>query len=68
MLATISVPALVLVGRYDVICGVHWVEALHDGIAGSRLVIFERSGHFGHLEEPAAFAGAVVEFAKGLDV
>ncbi|WP_370542247.1 alpha/beta fold hydrolase [Amycolatopsis sp. FDAARGOS 1241] len=49
-------------------CGVHWVEALHDGIAGSRLVIFERSGHFGHLEEPAAFAGAVVEFAKGLDV
>ncbi|MFI5612420.1 alpha/beta fold hydrolase [Amycolatopsis sp. NPDC051903] len=68
VLGTIRVPALVLVGRFDVICGVHWAQALHDGIPGSRLVIFEHSGHFGHLEEPAAFADAVVDFAKGLDV
>ncbi|MEV4602140.1 alpha/beta hydrolase [Amycolatopsis sp. NPDC049253] len=67
VLNTIGVPALVVVGRYDVICGVRWGRELHDGIPGSRLVVLEHSGHFGHLEEPALFADAVVGFAKGLD-
>lgn len=36
--------------------------AVHAGIPDSRLVVFERSGHFAHLEEPEAFARAVVDF------
>jgi pimeloyl-ACP methyl ester carboxylesterase len=32
------------------------------GIPDSRLVVFERSGHFAHLEEPEALARAVVDF------
>ncbi|WP_393087498.1 alpha/beta fold hydrolase [Streptomyces sp. LN704] len=61
-LGSLTVPALVVVGRYDVICGVRWAEALHRLIPGSDLLILENSGHFGHLEEPEAFARAVTRF------
>ncbi|MET7488913.1 alpha/beta hydrolase [Streptomyces sp. NPDC005538] len=61
-LGSLTVPALVLVGRHDFICGVRWAEELHRLIPGSQLVILENSGHFGHLEEPAAFARAVTAF------
>ncbi|WP_328676532.1 alpha/beta fold hydrolase [Streptomyces sp. NBC_00343] len=63
-LGSLTVPALVLVGRHDVICGVRWAEELHELIPGSELVIFEDSGHFGHLEEPEAFAKAVTAFVE----
>ncbi|MET7572374.1 alpha/beta hydrolase [Streptomyces sp. NPDC005492] len=61
-LGSLSVPALVLVGRHDFICGVRWAEELHRLIPGSELVILENSGHFGHLEEPEAFVSAVTAF------
>ncbi|MFJ2394493.1 alpha/beta fold hydrolase [Streptomyces sp. NPDC087843] len=61
-LDSLSVPALVVVGRHDVICGVRWAEELHRLIPGSDLLILENSGHFGHLEEPEAFARAVTRF------
>ena len=63
-LGSLTVPALVLVGRHDVICGVRWAEELHELVPGSELVIFENSGHFGHLEEPEAFAKAVTAFVE----
>jgi pimeloyl-ACP methyl ester carboxylesterase len=43
---------------------VRWAEELHELIPGSELVILENSGHFGHLEEPEAFAKAVVAFVE----
>lgn len=61
-LGSLTVPALVVVGRHDVICGVRWAEELHRLIPGSELLILEKSGHFGHLEEPEAFAQAVTRF------
>ena len=61
-LTSLTLPALVVVGRYDVICGVRWAEELNQLIPGSELLILENSGHFGHLEEPAAFARAVTDF------
>ena len=63
-LGSLTVPTLVLVGRHDVICGVRWAEELHELIPGSELVILENSGHFGHLEEPEAFAKAVRAFVE----
>jgi pimeloyl-ACP methyl ester carboxylesterase len=63
-LATIAVPTLVLVGADDFICGEKWARQLHDGIPGSELVVLADSGHFGHLEEPAAFFGAILGFAS----
>jgi proline iminopeptidase len=32
---------------------------MHEGIPNSELVIFERSGHAAHVEEPEAFFDAV---------
>ncbi|MBE8516863.1 alpha/beta hydrolase [Amycolatopsis sp. H6(2020)] len=65
MLGSLAVPALVVVGRFDVICGVRWAHELADLIPGSRLVVLEHSGHFGHLEEPELFGQAVAEFVTG---
>jgi proline iminopeptidase len=65
-LSSIKIPTLVIVGRHDVICGPRWAQVLHEGIAGSVLVILENSGHLGHLEEPDTFANAVVTFTGKL--
>jgi pimeloyl-ACP methyl ester carboxylesterase len=62
VLGSVTVPALVIVGRLDPICGVRWAEELNKLIPGSQLVILERSGHFGHVEEPEAFTRAVTAF------
>ncbi|GAA1642224.1 alpha/beta fold hydrolase [Actinoplanes couchii] len=59
-LPLITAPTVVISGRHDFICGPAWADMLHQGIAGSRLVTLENSGHFGQIEEPAAFLDAVV--------
>ncbi|MFE3257262.1 alpha/beta fold hydrolase [Nocardia sp. NPDC059091] len=61
-LPNLTVPALVIVGRHDVICGPRWGLELHELIPNSRLVVLEHSGHLGHLEEPQRFDHAVREF------
>jgi proline iminopeptidase len=62
LLAGLTVPALVVAGRYDVICGERWGREIHDLVAGSRLLILGESGHMGHIEEPQKFAVAVTAF------
>ena len=64
VLNSLTVDTLVLVGRHDFICGPRWSEELHKLIPGSRLVVLEQSGHFGHLEQPAEFTRAVVDFVR----
>lgn len=61
-LQSLSVPALVLVGDHDFICGPKWGENLHDSCSNSELVHFAQSGHFAHLEQPEEFLGAVLAF------
>ncbi|MET9121179.1 alpha/beta hydrolase [Streptomyces sp. NPDC004528] len=61
-LGKVGIPALILVGRHDWICPVRWAEEMHAEIAGSRLTVFESSGHFAHLEEPGAFVRTVTGF------
>ena len=61
-LGSLAVPALVIVGRHDVVCGVRWAEELDELIPDSRLVVLENSGHLGNVEEPDAFAEAVLAF------
>jgi proline iminopeptidase len=65
-LAKLHVPALVIVGRHDAITSPRFADELHAALPGSRLVVLEHSGHMGHLEEPAEFARAVVEFVTAL--
>lgn len=60
----LEVPALVIVGRHDVICGPRWSQELHELIPDSRLVVLENSGHLGHIEEPELFSEAVRNFVR----
>lgn len=62
-LRQLAVPALVLVGQHDFICGPRWADMLHDLIPHSRLVPFNRSGHFAHIEQPKEFVEAVTSFS-----
>jgi proline iminopeptidase len=61
-LAEIAVPTLVLVGAADFICPENSARQLYDGIPSAELVVLRESGHFGHIEEPAAFQDAVLRF------
>ena len=65
-LREINVPTLILVGARDFVCSPKFAEAMHGGIAGSRLVVLAHSGHMGHVEEPAAFTGAITAFLTSL--
>jgi pimeloyl-ACP methyl ester carboxylesterase len=55
-------PTLILWGQRDRIIPVDHARAAHRAIPGSRLTIFERSGHFPHVEEPTPFISALIEF------
>lgn len=63
-LGEISAPTLILVGRDDFICPPSQSKLMHERIPNSELVIFEKSGHFAHVEEPEAFFDAVREWIK----
>jgi len=61
-LASIRVPTLVVWGREDEMIPLAAGEMLRDGIAGARLVVFDHCGHLPHVEMPAEFTRAVLEF------
>lgn len=61
-LGSIKAPALIVVGRYDVITPVEDSEELHQGIKGSELAVFEKSGHNPPSDEPEAFQDRVSAF------
>lgn len=58
-------PALIITGRYDMNVAPLVAYKIHQGIAGSKFVVFERSGHLPFYEEPEAFARAVEDFLAG---
>jgi proline iminopeptidase len=61
MLAAIPVRSLVMAGAHDM-APPEKVKALADGLPHSKFVVFEHSGHFAPVEEPAAFQVAVYGF------
>ncbi len=62
-LPRIGARTLIVVGRRDFVCSVEMARIMDAAIPDSRLVILEKSGHMGHLEEPKAFAAALAGFA-----
>lgn len=64
-LREIRVPTLVVVGDEDVISPVAEAEALHRGIAGSRLAVIPRAGHLSNMENPGEFNRQVQSFLAG---
>jgi pimeloyl-ACP methyl ester carboxylesterase len=55
-------PTLIVWGRRDRVIPASHAIATHEAWAGSQLVIFERSGHFPHAEDPARFVDVVTNF------
>jgi pimeloyl-ACP methyl ester carboxylesterase len=68
MLRTISVPTIVCYGRHDPFYPVDLGTYIKDRIAGSKLVIFEESGHYPFLEESSKFSHMMEEFANSSQV
>jgi len=62
-LGELHVPTLVIVGASDFVCSPAMARGLAHGIADAELVVLSESGHFGHVEQPEAFAAAVLAFA-----
>jgi pimeloyl-ACP methyl ester carboxylesterase len=59
----IDVPTLLLWGAQDRIVSPDYGRAYAAAIPGARFALIEQSGHFPHLEQPAAFAEQVLSFA-----
>jgi L-proline amide hydrolase len=65
-LGEISVPTLVVSGRYDEATAAV-AGQVHDGIRGSEWVVFEESSHMPHVEEPERFVEIVAAFLERHD-
>ena len=61
LLASLSVPTLITVGRYDEL-PLPLATQLHEGIRASRLKVFERSSHMAMLEEREEYLSTVSGF------
>ena len=63
-LSQVHAPTLVVVGKQDWICPVMVAQHVSAGIAGSKLVVIDGSGHFPWIEQPNEFFGVVAAFLK----
>ncbi|RYE49801.1 MAG: alpha/beta fold hydrolase [Hyphomicrobiales bacterium] len=61
-LAAITVPALVACGAEDRVCPPELSREIANGIAGSRLAIVERAGHYLTLDQPEITAQLLAEW------
>lgn len=65
-LASISVPALVVVGEHDAITPLDDAQTMHRGIVGSRLEVIPGAGHMTPVEQPDRFVRVLREFLDSL--
>jgi pimeloyl-ACP methyl ester carboxylesterase len=57
-----NLPTLIVWGARDTLIPVSHARAAADAIPGSRLVVFEDTGHFPHCEAPERFLDVLVDF------
>ncbi|HKG68991.1 MAG TPA: alpha/beta hydrolase [Segetibacter sp.] len=60
----ISIPTAIFHGKLDKLCPFELAEQLHKGIANSKLIAFENSGHALFLEECQKFNYELIKFIK----
>ena len=63
-LGRVSKPTLVIVGEHDRTTTPRAARALHEGIAGSRLVVVPGVGHMSYVETPEPYLDAVRSFIR----
>ena len=62
-LGKIKIPTLIMHGKKDKICSFDLAGQMKAGIAGSQIIVFEKSGHSLFLEETAKFNKELIKFA-----
>jgi len=67
-LSRVVTPALIVVGREDMITPPDEAELMHKEIGGSRLAVIEDAGHVSNLEQPERFNQALTKFLRELEV
>lgn len=65
-LAEIRIPTLITSGKYDEATPLI-NKTLHDGIAHSEWVLFEKSAHLSHMEEPDLYIKVLSDFLDTID-
>lgn len=60
----ITIPTAIFHGKLDKLCPFELAEQLHKGMANSKLVAFENSGHALFLEERQKFNDELIKFIK----
>ena len=63
-LEKITIPTTIFHGKQDKLCPFELAEQLHKGIANSKLVVFENSGHALFLEERQKFNDELIKFIR----
>jgi pimeloyl-ACP methyl ester carboxylesterase len=58
----IQIPTLLIAGQDDRMVFEGYYAAYGQSIPGAKILFFENAGHFPHLEQPARFARAALEF------
>lgn len=61
-LGELRMPTLILAGRHDRVCSLNQAAIMREGIPGSRLEVFEQSGHMPQMEEPNRYIQVVRDF------
>jgi pimeloyl-ACP methyl ester carboxylesterase len=59
---TEGVPLMLIGGRLDSCIPVEHTVKAHERLAGSRLELFDRAGHFPHADQPHQFAHTLLDF------
>jgi pimeloyl-ACP methyl ester carboxylesterase len=62
-----QVPFLLVWGEHDSVIPVEHGRVTHERVAGSRLEVFEGSGHFPQLDEPHRFIDVLVDFIESTE-
>lgn len=61
-MSKIKVPTGIFHGRQDKICSFDLADAMHQGIPGSHIIPFERSGHGLVVDETRKFNQELIDF------
>lgn len=66
LLATVSVPTLIIAGEEDAMTPAQEAQRMAEAIPGSQLVTIPSAGHLSNLEQPEAFNTALTAFLASL--
>jgi pimeloyl-ACP methyl ester carboxylesterase len=67
-MASIRVPTAIFHGEKDDICSIELAKLQNQGIANSKLIVFEESGHGMLFDEPEKFSEELTGFLAGQQV